>query len=76
MSSRKEENLEIRLDKVREMLVFKCWRVEDLAIAAGVSYNTASRIVNGVTFPRPATLAKICKALDCTALDIVKLKGE
>lgn len=72
----KETNLEIKTDVIRKMLLVRAWRTEDLANAAGVSRATISRIINGVVYPNMATIAKIAAALDCTALDIVKLKGE
>lgn len=44
-----------------------CTNTTELAKAVGVSKSSISQYTSGTKFPSPGTLAKIAKALDCTA---------
>lgn len=56
-----------RLRHVRES---KGWNREQLAVAAGVSYDTIVSIEIGRTKPRPATLSAIVTALSCEPAEL------
>lgn len=44
----------------------------DLATAAGLRLATVSKLANGHTIPRAATLRKITQALNCEPADILQ----
>lgn len=70
----RNKSLMIDSDKLRELLALKCWTVKEFANNAGVSYNAVSNMINGHSFPYPATLKKICAALEIEPTDIIKRK--
>lgn len=70
----RKSNLVVSKEKVRDLLLLKCWTVAELAEAAGVAYNTASNFVNNTGLPYPSTIKKICAALECNPADILEPK--
>lgn len=64
--------LKVDTNKIKLLLQYKCMSAADLSKATGVSANSISAIVNGKSTPRPATLQKICTALDCEPQDILQ----
>lgn len=64
---------QIRADKqkAQELLIMKCWTIGDLVTNSGVSRSTISLFLNGKKNPQPATIGKICKALECKPSDIL-----
>ncbi len=69
-------NIVIDTEKVQELLIKKCWTFEELAQNAGIAKTTAYKFVTGKSAPRMATIGKMCKALGCEPMDIIKKDGE
>lgn len=68
---KKRTDLIINSQKLREILIIKGLTVEGLARKANVSYGTASNVVRNIGFPYPATLKKICDALEIDPAEII-----
>lgn len=64
----------LKVDKTKydKRLALKCISNKELAEATGLNVMTISRLANGQTVPRPATIRKITKVLDCEPADILE----
>ena len=62
------------IDKAKfdRLLYLKALNYTELAELAGVQVMTISKMANGKTTPRAATLRKITKELDCQPVDILE----
>ena len=64
--------LKVDKTKLDRRLQLACMNYTALARAAGIRHATISKLANGHTVPRPATLRKITEVLDCTPADILQ----
>lgn len=64
--------LKIDKTKLDRRLQLACMTYTELAEAAGVRIATVSKLANGHTIPRAATLRKLTDALKCTPADILE----
>lgn len=64
----------MKIDKAKfdRLLYLKALNYTELAELAGVQVMTISKMANGKTTPRAATLRKITKVLDCQPVDILE----
>lgn len=67
--------LKIDKTKLDRRLQLATMTYTELAKAAGLRLATVSKLANGHTVPRAATLRKIADALNCTPADILE-EGE
>lgn len=49
-----------------------CFTAENLSKATGIAQVTIARIKKGIQNPRPVTVGKIAKALDCKVQDLIE----
>lgn len=64
--------LKVNKTKYEKQLALKCISNKELAEATGLNVMTISRLANGQTVPRPATIRKIVNALGCEPADILE----
>lgn len=61
----------INIVAIKLAMVDKCMNVPELAAVAGIRQGTLSKIFQGSSSPRPATIGKIVKALGVDVTEIV-----
>lgn len=64
--------LKISKEKYERQLMLNGINSADVARAAGIMPSTLSRAVNGKSDPKPGTVGKIARALNCAPADILE----
>lgn len=64
--------LRLSKEKYNDLLLLRSINNAEVAKAAGIMPSTLSRALNGKSTPKPATIGKIAKALNCAPADILE----
>lgn len=64
--------MKLDTEKVKRKMAENFLNNSTLSQKTGLTPNTVSNIVRGITEPRAKNLKKICEALNCTAAELLK----
>lgn len=63
--------MKVNKSKLELAMAQACMNAYDICKLAGIQYQTYRRIANGGS-PKPATVGKIAKALNCSVTDLLE----
>ncbi|ADZ82596.1 helix-turn-helix transcriptional regulator [Cellulosilyticum lentocellum] len=64
--------MNVNVEKLKSLIYNNGFTYTDLSNVSGVSRTSINRIVNNGFIPRPSTVGKLCKALNCKVEDLLK----
>ena len=62
----------VKVTRLRGRRLEKGWTLDQLRDAAGISAHALSLLERGIRQPRPSTITKLARALDCQPADLME----